>query len=60
MSSSEQPTLPRRAAAEALGTALLLATVVGSGIMGERLAGGQRRHRAARQHGRDGRRRWSR
>ncbi len=30
----------RRAAAEALGTALLLATVVGSGIMGERLAGG--------------------
>ena len=32
--------LPRRAAAEALGTALLLAAVVGSGIMGERLAGG--------------------
>jgi glycerol uptake facilitator-like aquaporin len=32
--------LPRRAVAEALGTALLLATVVGSGIMGERLAGG--------------------
>jgi glycerol uptake facilitator-like aquaporin len=32
--------LQRRAAAEALGTALLLATVVGSGIMGERLAGG--------------------
>ncbi|TKD10333.1 MIP/aquaporin family protein [Polyangium fumosum] len=32
--------LPRRAAAEGLGTALLLATVVGSGIMGERLAGG--------------------
>ena len=30
----------RRAAAEALGTALLLATVVGSGIMGEQLAGG--------------------
>jgi glycerol uptake facilitator-like aquaporin len=30
----------RRAAAEALGTALLLAAVVGSGIMGERLAGG--------------------
>src|SRR6185295_11100327 len=26
--------------AEALGTAMLLATVVGSGIMGERLAGG--------------------
>ena len=33
-------TLSRRAAAEALGTAFLLAAVVGSGIMGERLAGG--------------------
>ncbi len=32
--------LPRRAAAEAVGTAMLLATVVGSGIMGERLSGG--------------------
>ena len=30
----------QRSAAEALGTALLLATVIGSGIMGERLAGG--------------------
>jgi glycerol uptake facilitator-like aquaporin len=30
----------RRVVAEALGTALLLASVVGSGIMGERLAGG--------------------
>jgi glycerol uptake facilitator-like aquaporin len=40
MSTAEQPTLARRAAAEALGTAFLLATVVGSGIMGERLAGG--------------------
>ena len=30
----------RRAVAEALGTAFLLATVVGSGIMGDRLAGG--------------------
>jgi glycerol uptake facilitator-like aquaporin len=30
----------RRLAAEALGTALLLAVIVGSGIMGERLAGG--------------------
>jgi glycerol uptake facilitator-like aquaporin len=30
----------RRVAAEALGTALLLAIVIGSGIMGERLAGG--------------------
>lgn len=36
----EHTTLARRAAAEALGTALLLAAVVGSGIMGERLAGG--------------------
>ena len=32
--------LPRRIVAEAIGTALLLAAVVGSGIMGERLAGG--------------------
>lgn len=32
--------LRQRAAAEGLGTALLLAAVVGSGIMGERLAGG--------------------
>ncbi len=32
--------LARRFAAESLGTALLLAAVVGSGIMGERLAGG--------------------
>ena len=32
--------LPRRLAAEALGSGLLLAVVVGSGIMGERLAGG--------------------
>ena len=33
-------TLARRLAAEALGTAFLLAVVVGSGIMGERLAAG--------------------
>lgn len=32
--------LARRVVAEATGTCLLLATVVGSGIMGERLAGG--------------------
>jgi len=32
--------LRRRLAAEALGTAMLLATVVGSGIMAERLSGG--------------------
>ena len=34
------PELRRRVTAEAVGTALLLAAVVGSGIMGERLAGG--------------------
>src|SRR5271155_5026554 len=33
-------TRARRLVAEALGTALLLAAVVGSGIMGERLSGG--------------------
>jgi glycerol uptake facilitator-like aquaporin len=32
--------LARRAVAEAVGTALLLATVIGSGIMGESLSGG--------------------
>jgi glycerol uptake facilitator-like aquaporin len=32
--------LPKRVAAEAIGTAMLLAAVVGSGIMGERLSGG--------------------
>src|SRR5215470_10434282 len=35
-----KPDLSRRAVAEFLGTALLVATVVGSGIMAERLAGG--------------------
>lgn len=35
-----RPSLDRCAVAEAVGTALLLAAVVGSGIMGERLAGG--------------------
>ena len=35
-----QPTFVRRLVAEGLGTALLLATVVGSGIMAERLAAG--------------------
>ena len=35
-----KPSLHRRAASEAVGTAMLLAAVVGSGIMGERLAGG--------------------
>jgi glycerol uptake facilitator-like aquaporin len=33
-------TLARRTTAEAVGTAFLLAAIVGSGIMGERLAGG--------------------
>ena len=33
-------TLPRQALAEFIGTAVLLAAVIGSGIMGERLAGG--------------------
>ncbi len=33
-------TWARRIAAEGFGSGLLLATVVGSGIMGERLAGG--------------------
>ncbi len=32
--------LARRTVAEGLGTAMLLATVVGSGIMAERLSGG--------------------
>jgi len=39
-SANARPTLARRLVAEGLGTALLLATVVGSGIMAERLAGG--------------------
>src|SRR5476651_1523797 len=34
------PALPRRLFAEAIGTAILVATVVGSGIMADRLAGG--------------------
>jgi len=37
---TQQFSLARRATAEGLGTALLLAAVVGSGMMGERLAGG--------------------
>lgn len=36
----DSSTLAQRATAEAVGTAMLLATVVGSGIMGERLADG--------------------
>jgi glycerol uptake facilitator-like aquaporin len=34
------PTLPQRLFCEGLGTTLLLAAVVGSGIMAEKLAGG--------------------
>jgi glycerol uptake facilitator-like aquaporin len=37
---SNEASLARRTVAEGLGTAILLATVVGSGIMAERLAGG--------------------
>ena len=36
----DEASLSRRLAAEALGTLVLVATVVGSGIMAERLAGG--------------------
>ena len=34
------PSLSRRLASEAVGSALLLATVIGSGIMADKLAGG--------------------
>jgi glycerol uptake facilitator-like aquaporin len=37
---AEVVTLTRKAVSEATGTAFLLATVIGSGIMGERLSGG--------------------
>lgn len=37
---AESVTLARKAASEAVGTAFLLATVIGSGIMGDRLSGG--------------------
>ncbi len=40
MATASVPTLPRRATAELLGTALLVAVVIGSGIMAESLAGG--------------------
>lgn len=40
LATEEPQSLERKLAAEAAGTALLLAAVVGSGIMGERLAGG--------------------
>lgn len=40
MSAAPQASLSRRAVAELLGTALLVATVIGSGIMGETLASG--------------------
>ena len=35
-----EPSLPRKLAAEAIGSAILVATVVGSGIMAAKLAGG--------------------
>ena len=37
---THSPSLSRRIAAEFLGTAFLVAAVVGSGVMGERLANG--------------------
>jgi glycerol uptake facilitator-like aquaporin len=40
MSTPARPSLTRRTVAETLGTALLVATVIGSGVMGERLSGG--------------------
>lgn len=40
MSGARAPTAFRRAAGEGVGTALLLAVIVGSGIMGEQLAAG--------------------
>jgi glycerol uptake facilitator-like aquaporin len=40
LAQTARPILARRAVAEGLGTGLLVAAVVGSGIMGERLAGG--------------------
>jgi glycerol uptake facilitator-like aquaporin len=40
LGAAERVSLSRRLAAEGIGTALLLAAVVGSGIMGDRLAGG--------------------
>src|SRR6058998_1273271 len=40
MTTAQRFTVARRLTAESVGTALLLAAVVGSGMMGERLAGG--------------------
>ncbi len=40
MAETEKGSYARRVVAEAVGTALLLATVIGSGIMGENLSGG--------------------
>ena len=47
--------LNRRLFAEALGTAILVATVVGSGIMGAKLAGGNDAIALPGQHCGDGR-----
>jgi hypothetical protein len=43
----QSQSLARRLTAEGLGTALLLATIVGSGIMGERLSGAIQRSRCS-------------
>ena len=40
MTAGHRLDLPRRLGGEAAGTALLLAAVIGSGVMAERLAGG--------------------
>ena len=40
-------TLPRRVVAEFVGTAFLVAAVIGSGIMAERLSAGNVAHRVA-------------
>ena len=46
-------TRARRMAAEAIGTAFLLAAVVGSGIMGDRLSGWKRDNRTYGEYGRE-------
>ena len=47
---SAPPALPRRLLAEGLGTAILVATVVGSGIMAGAVGRRKSGYRAARQH----------
>ena len=48
-----ESSLSQRVASEGVGTALLVAAVIGSRVMGERLAGGKHRHRPAGKHDRD-------